>query len=284
MRRNVLPCLDWLLVIFNLGNIVLHLHPEFFSPLFNQLQRIAQNSTNLTTKTKRAGSSQSVQTTSRPLTFYATKSQQEGAGLSSRKDSTAPSTSTETGPTTNKASVTWAASSGSGWTRSTDWQARPTTNCELSWRTLKATRLTQSTTRLLWQTKQTTTGWAWRAIQVTSFRKLVILLEWTSHLIQLFKRTGIRSYWQPWNAEWHNSIEWRNLPPEITCSAPTCVLGRAGFERGSVWCDIETWNRGTKSNPHPSGVVVKCPTPGTLRFVKFPPHPPSSASFQLIST
>ena len=176
MRRNVVPCLDWLLVIFNLGNIVLH-HPEFFSPFFNQLQRIAQNSTNLTTKTKRAGSSQSVQVTSRPLTFYATKPQKEGAGLSSRKDSTAPSTSTETGPTTNKASVTWAASSGSGWTRSTDWQARPTTNCELSWRTLKGTRLTQSTTRLLWQTKQTTTGWA---LVTTSTQVNWFLRVWSS--------------------------------------------------------------------------------------------------------
>ena len=197
-------------------NIFVHLHPEFFSPIFIQLQITAQNSTNLATKTKQAGSSQSVQATSRPLTFPATKPQQEGVGLSSRKDSTAPSTSFETGPTINKASVTWAASSGSGWTTSTDWQVRPTTSCELSWRTLKGTRLTQSTTRLLWQTKQTTTGWAWRATQVTSFRKLVLLLEWTSDLIQLFKRTGIRSYWQPWNAEWHNSIEWRNLPPEIT--------------------------------------------------------------------
>ena len=72
-----------------------------------------------------------------------------------------------TGPTTNKASVTWAASSGSGWTTSTDWQVRPRTSCELSWRTLKGTRFTQSTTRLLWQTKQTTTGWASRVTKVT---------------------------------------------------------------------------------------------------------------------
>ena len=105
--------------------------------------------------------------TSRDLTFSAIKQKQEGVGLSSRKDATAPSTSTETGLTTNKASVTWAVSSGSGWTRSTDWQVRPITNYELSWRTLKGTRLTQSTTRLLWQTKQTTTRWAWRATQVT---------------------------------------------------------------------------------------------------------------------
>ena len=114
-----------------------------------------------------AVSSRSIRMTCRDLTFSAIKQKQEGVGLSSRKDSTAPSTSTETGPTTNKASVIWAASSGSGWTRFTDSQVRPTTHCELSWRTFKGTRLTQSTTRLLWQTKQTTTRWAWETTQVT---------------------------------------------------------------------------------------------------------------------
>ena len=132
---------------------------------FRPQRRTAQNATSPASPP--AVSLRSIRMTYRALTFSATKPRQEGAGLSSRKDSTAPSTSTETGPTTSEASVTWAASSGSGWTRSTDWQVRPTTNCELSWRTLKGTRLTQSTTRLLWQTMQTTTGWALQATQVT---------------------------------------------------------------------------------------------------------------------
>ena len=160
----------------------------------HQLQRTAQNSTNLAAK--RAGSSQSVRTTSRSFAFSATKPRQEGAGLSSRKDSTDPSTSTETGQATNQASVTWAASSGSGWKTSTDWQVRPTTNCELSWRTLTGTRLTQSTTRLLWQTKQTSTGCAWGATKVTSFLRFILCSEWTvrsetvTHCQPLFCRSS----------------------------------------------------------------------------------------------
>ena len=160
----------------------------------HQLQRTAQNSTNLAAK--RAGSSQSVRTTSRSFAFSATKPRQEGAGLSSRKDSTDPSTSTETGQATNKASVTWAASSGSGWKTSTDWQVRPTTNCELSWKTLTGTRLTQSTTRLLWQTKQTSTGCAWGATKVTSFLRFILCSEWTvrsetvTHCQPLFCRSS----------------------------------------------------------------------------------------------
>ena len=178
----------------------------------------------------------SVRTTIRPLTFSATKPTQEGAGLSSRKDSTVPSTSSETGPTTNKASVTWAASSGSGWTRSTDWQIRPTTNCESSWRTCKGTRFTQSTTRLLWQTKQTTTGWAWRVTKVTMKCGLVWSIQWwystdplrsvffgvqlarpqthDNNLKQLFQQLVLNQYFLAGTAG--DSLAWHNTMPFST--------------------------------------------------------------------
>ena len=167
--------------------------------LFPQCRITAQNA--LSPASQPAAFSKSVRTTIRPLTFSATKPQKEGAGLSSRKDSTAPSISTETGPTTNKASVTWAASSGSGWTRSTDWQVRPTTHCELSWRTLKGTRLTQSTTRLLWQTTQTTTGWVLQATQVTMKCGQVSYIQWCYSTIL--------------SEEYFSAFSWRDLKPSI---------------------------------------------------------------------
>ena len=139
-----------------------------------------------------------------------------GGGLSFRKDSTAPSISTETGPTTNKASVTWAASSGSGWTRSTDSQVKPTTNCELSWRTLTGRRFTQSTTRLLWQTKQTTIGWAWRTIQVTMKCGQVRSIQWCYSTILC------ESYC--------SAFSWRDLKPKITTLTREGGVGREMVE------------------------------------------------------
>ena len=156
----------------------------------------------------------------RPLTFSATKPQQEGAGLSSRRDSTALLISTETGPSTNKGSVTWAASSGSGWTRSTDWQVSPTTNCELSWRTFKGTRLTQSTTFLPWQTKKTTTSWALVAssTQVTSSWEsfsVVFAGSDPGHQLVTPSEAGIiLLYWQTLNVKWRDKVNCKSWQQE----------------------------------------------------------------------